>query len=354
MAPETDHDSGYKQLFSHPEMVRDLLTGFVPGPWLQQARFDTLEHVNASYVSESDKHRHDDMVWRLKVGPHWVWVYLLLEFQSRPDPWMAVRMMAYVSLLAQNLIRQKQLQQGKLPALIPLVLYNGQPRWTAPTDVADCFAPPLPGLAPFRPQLMYHLIDEARLQLSPSAEVRNLVEALFHLERSQDPQTIGRLALAVKNALQSPAHNELKRTLNRWLRQEIGRKIPVDMTGVLAHIPDLLEGAPMLAETLGRLYTEATQKGIQEGRDEGFVLMLTAGRAALCTRARLGLCPPAHRPTGSAASVGQADPDHTRPRNAAQPSRAVGRHPGPGPPQPPGRIKRPGLIRGLPRPTLPR
>jgi len=246
MAPETDHDSGYKQLFSHPEMVRDLLTGFVPGPWLQQARFDTLEHVNASYVSESDKHRHDDMVWRLKVGPHWVWIYLLLEFQSRPDPWMAVRMMAYVSLLAQNLIRQKQLQQGKLP-----------------------------GLAPFRPQLMYHLIDEARLQLSPSAEVRNLVEALFHLERSQDPQTIGRLALAVKNALQSPAHNELKRTLNRWLRQEIGRKIPVDMTGVLAHIPDLLEGAPMLAETLGRLYTEATQKGIQEGRDEGFVLMLT-------------------------------------------------------------------------------
>jgi len=275
MAPETDHDSGYKQLFSHPEMVRDLLTGFVPGPWLQQARFDTLEHVNASYVSESDKHRHDDMVWRLKVGPRWVWVYLLLEFQSRPDPWMAVRMMAYVSLLAQNLIRQKQLQQGKLPALIPLVLYNGQPRWTAPTDVADCFAPPLPGLAPFRPQLVYHLIDEARLQLSPSAEVRNLVEALFHLERSQDPQTIGRLALAVKNALQSPAHNELKRTLNRWLRQEIGRKIPVDMTGVLAHIPDLLEGAPMLAETLGRLYTEATQKGIQEGRDEGFVLMLT-------------------------------------------------------------------------------
>lgn len=28
-----DDDSGYKQLFSHPEMVRDLLAGFVPFPW---------------------------------------------------------------------------------------------------------------------------------------------------------------------------------------------------------------------------------------------------------------------------------------------------------------------------------
>ena len=124
MASKTSHDSGYKQLFSHPQMVRDLLLGFVPGPWLKNARFDTLERINASYVSESEQHRHNDMVWRLKVGTRWVWVYLLLEFQSKPDKWMAVRMMAYVSLLAQALIKQKQLQQGQLPALIPLVLYN--------------------------------------------------------------------------------------------------------------------------------------------------------------------------------------------------------------------------------------
>jgi len=30
MASKTSHDSGYKQLFSHPQMVRDLLLGFVP------------------------------------------------------------------------------------------------------------------------------------------------------------------------------------------------------------------------------------------------------------------------------------------------------------------------------------
>jgi hypothetical protein len=34
MANNTHHDTGYKQLFSHPKMVRDLLTDYVPGPWL--------------------------------------------------------------------------------------------------------------------------------------------------------------------------------------------------------------------------------------------------------------------------------------------------------------------------------
>jgi hypothetical protein len=31
-------------------------------------------------VSGSERQRHDDMVWRLKVGERWVWVYLMLEF----------------------------------------------------------------------------------------------------------------------------------------------------------------------------------------------------------------------------------------------------------------------------------
>ena len=87
------------------------------------------------------------MVWRLQVGPRWVWIYLLLEFQSQDDPWMAVRMMVYVGLLAQHLIKERQLEDGRLPALIPLVLYNGAHPWKAPTDAGHCFAPSLPGPA---------------------------------------------------------------------------------------------------------------------------------------------------------------------------------------------------------------
>jgi hypothetical protein len=79
------HDTGYKLLFSTPELVRDLILGFVPDEWLHSLDYSTLESVPGSYVSEDFSNRADDIVWRVRVGGEWVYLYLLIEFQSRVD-----------------------------------------------------------------------------------------------------------------------------------------------------------------------------------------------------------------------------------------------------------------------------
>lgn len=125
----TSHDTSYKLLFSCPEMMRDLLKGYVPGTWLEHADFSTLTQVGASYVSESGQDRHDDMVWRIDIGGRWLWVYVIVEFQSTPDQWMAVRVMQYVGLLAGQLVKQHksgELPEGRLSPILPIVLYNGK------------------------------------------------------------------------------------------------------------------------------------------------------------------------------------------------------------------------------------
>jgi predicted transposase/invertase (TIGR01784 family) len=109
------HDSGYKQLFSHPEMVRDLLRDWVPGEWTAELDYSTLERINSSYVAENQKQRHDDMVWRVRHRGQWLWIYLLLEFQSEPDPWMALRLLVYVGLLSQDLVKRGELSELDLP-----------------------------------------------------------------------------------------------------------------------------------------------------------------------------------------------------------------------------------------------
>lgn len=270
MSSSAVHDTGYKLLFDHPELVRDLLLGFVPGPWEQAADFSTLERVNASYVSESERQRHDDMVWRLKVGPRWVWIYLLLEFQSEPDAWMALRMMAYLSLLAQHLVREGQLDEhGKLPGIVPIVLYNGQATWKVATNVSDCFAPSLPGLEPFRPRLLYHLVDEARLKLHPLAEMRNLAEAIFQLENSRTAGDIQRVLQALGQLLQGPDSQPLRRTIALWMRTLLRRKVPQATITDQHTIDHALQEDAMLQQTLERLYDEATEKGIRQGLEKG-------------------------------------------------------------------------------------
>lgn len=50
----------------------------------------------------------------------------MIEFQSTVDRYMAVRMLEYLGLLYQDLIRTHQLgQSGRLPPVLPIVPYNG-------------------------------------------------------------------------------------------------------------------------------------------------------------------------------------------------------------------------------------
>ena len=59
---------------------------------------------------------------------------------------MALRLLVYQGLLYQDLIKSGDiLEDGRLPPILPIVLYNGQPRWTAADDIADLI-PTVPGL----------------------------------------------------------------------------------------------------------------------------------------------------------------------------------------------------------------
>lgn len=61
----SDHDHPYKRLFSHPEMVADLIRGFCPE--IAEGFDETsLQRVNSSYVSDDWRDREDDVVWTLR------------------------------------------------------------------------------------------------------------------------------------------------------------------------------------------------------------------------------------------------------------------------------------------------
>ncbi|MDP2751080.1 MAG: Rpn family recombination-promoting nuclease/putative transposase, partial [Rhodocyclaceae bacterium] len=62
----SDHDASYKHIFSHPEVVADLLRGFVREEWTEQIDYNSLEKINASYITDDLRDRADDIVWRVK------------------------------------------------------------------------------------------------------------------------------------------------------------------------------------------------------------------------------------------------------------------------------------------------
>ena len=117
-------DAAYKRLFSRPRMVRDLLLGFAARDWSGALDLASLMPLPASYVSRNLRQRHGDLVWRVRFGgERWLYLVLLLEFQSGVDRAMAVRMLTYSGLLYQRLVAEGVLRErGALPPVLPVVI----------------------------------------------------------------------------------------------------------------------------------------------------------------------------------------------------------------------------------------
>ena len=58
-----DKDKSYKLLFSHAQMVEELLRDFVKEDWVKLLDFSTLQKYNNSFVADELKERFDDVVW---------------------------------------------------------------------------------------------------------------------------------------------------------------------------------------------------------------------------------------------------------------------------------------------------
>lgn len=68
--------------------------------------------------------------------------------------------MSYLGLFYQDLIRQKAFTPGgKLPPVLPIVLYNGETHWNAALDIGELVETMNGGLERYCPQLHYLLLD---------------------------------------------------------------------------------------------------------------------------------------------------------------------------------------------------
>jgi len=269
------NDPYYRLFFSHPRMVEDLLRGFVHEDWVSRLDFGTLERVNGSFVSEDLQDRRNDVVWRLRwrEDEGWFYVYLLLEFQSTPEPFMAVRLLVYVGLLLQELIRTQGFKaKDRLPPILPVVFYNGRRPWRAPLDLLALFAPVPEDLRRRLPRLEYFLLDENRLGPEDKERAGNLVSALVQLETSAGSAEFALSTQRLKSLLPKEETTGLRGLFASWAVEILRR------THRGATIPQVedLEEVPMLEEAIIAWEKKAWRKGrklgLEKGLEEGLLL----------------------------------------------------------------------------------
>ena len=280
------YDAAYKMLFSSQDMVASLLRDFVSDELVRELDMGTLERCAGSYVTDELRERHGDMIWRVRgTGGGWCYLYILLEFQSSVDAWMAVRVLAYTALLWQDLIRTGRIREGEsLPPVLPIVLYNGGGRWTARQDVAELL-PRLSGpLSKYQPRQRYFLLEESQASEEALKTKGSLAGLLLRLERAQDAEELLPLIDEAIDLLKGPRYQALRRAFAIWILRVVLERAGMATPGKV--VTDLLEVRAMLAERVTQWKDEYIRQGVLIGREEGLTEGLSIGREEGLSRGR--------------------------------------------------------------------
>ena len=283
------HDSSFKLWFDHAEMVRDLLRGFVPADVVEVFAFDTLEQLPAEFIGDDLRQSRGDMVWRVRfrgeAAGQWLYLLVLLEFQSTVDRHMAARVLAYTAQTFVKLIRNDALPaDGKLPPVLPVVIYNGRTRWSAPEEVGEMIAAAGGGLAPFQPRQRYLLLDQhaTRVEDLPPG---NVVSAQIELEQGS-VSAMAPVLRKLGELLSEARHDSLRQAFAEWTRHVVERSRLaasdpglVETLRALEETGDLNAMGSLLAERIDEFAEERLAKGLAEGLARGKAEGLARGKA---------------------------------------------------------------------------
>ena len=180
------HNKSYKDLFSTKDAFLSFVNTFVQGEWVDKLEKDKLILVDKSYISAGYEELESDIVYQATIGKENVIFYVLLELQSSVDYSMPIRLLAYMVELwrvAAKNIKKSEIKRKtyRLPAIIPIVIYNGTKKWTCARNFKDI----LQGSQLFGDNVIdfrYILVDINRYSKECLYEFKNIAAAIFLLD----------------------------------------------------------------------------------------------------------------------------------------------------------------------------
>ena len=299
-----DNDGIHKFAYQHVRFFADLLRLAVPAlaAELDFARAELLPTARIAAAGGRFKQRHGDMTWRIPHrrgighGGSPPQLIVVAEFQSTVHPRMADRMRDYCRMLRAG--PAAHMGDAGFPALLPLVVYNGSERWTAPGAVAELPAPwsmaARLALAPFQ-EWAYVLLSLERLLAAggrglPQLPLANRAAATLRLQAEQTPA--GLLARLRAEWMRFPgvAEKSTREVLHAWTSALLA-----NMGGAASALPTLEDlegkrGASEVATVSEALFSEwfegVRAEHMALGREQGIELGVQQERTRSLARLR--------------------------------------------------------------------
>ena len=277
------HDRFFKDLLARPAVAADFLAAYLPPEVAGALDLTAPELVKDSFVDAELRQHFSDLLYRVRLrrGAD-AYVYVLFEHKSAPDEWVAFQVLRYLVRIWEQVLRETG---GKLPPVVPLVLYHGPTRWhvarhfTALVEWGEAAA-----LRKYVPAFEYHLCDLSAYREEDIRGAALLRVGLLILKYIFSGELKRRLPEILR--LLAPAGEqsalEYLGTVLRYVSVATDRLTTSDLQEALATaFPEQGGVMPTIAETWVQ---EGIEKGLEKGRQEGLEKGKQEGSAAVMLR----------------------------------------------------------------------
>jgi predicted transposase/invertase (TIGR01784 family) len=177
-------------------------------------------------------------------------------------------MLLYILQLYDQLYRNSR--KGKLPAVFPILLYNGSEKWTVGRDLARLIEQSIPGK--YIPSFHYYAVIEKEVPDRVLKRVKGLVSAIIYLEKQGDEAALGQAIETVIELIREEQPEQL-RMFSTWVNRMFGRVLSeedaeriTELTEVKSMLAQLAENIEKRGIKLGE--ERGVNKGVKEGKRE--------------------------------------------------------------------------------------
>ena len=255
------HDKSYKDLYSKKEIALDLFKNMIKDDWAKEITVENLSLVNKSFVTSDYEETECDIVYQAKVKDTEVFFYILLEFQSTVDYRMPLRLLFYMCEIlrdySKNANHKKYDKNLKIPAIIPIVLYNGQEVWQVPREFRKII---------YNEKMFKNSLLNFEYDLNVSA-------AIFLLDQKIDAIQFLQRIKAIALFFDALSEVEIK-AIKHWIRNTIDNQLAESAIKILESKREDVEvmvanNMFILTEFREKAEKEGLQKGLEQGLQEG-------------------------------------------------------------------------------------
>lgn len=259
------HDKIFKDILQNKNEMAEFLDYFVG----YKISPEELENCNTNYITEGFKYKQTDILYKIKDKN----TYILIEHQTKVDYSMVYRILNYCVEIIRNAVDEKNINKVtyKYPNVIPIVLYTGRQRWTAPLEFAEGHRNN--EKTDFKSiNIKYKLIDINKYELKQLLSRNTMLANVMILERCKDNRDV---ITCLKEIVENIKNDEQKEDLKRiviYLYKEINEKSLKEMIKMIEE-SEREEIMSTISERIGaefrRERRKARTEGLAEGRAEG-------------------------------------------------------------------------------------